>query len=106
MIKGIRIALCGLLLAATSSDALAQKFELLEYGKMDNWVVRNIKESAVIGGKKKTIYAIGPNMTINNNIFPNCGTCHDSVDRWYMPPDVIFSSIILKQYSLAGIWFP
>ena len=67
MIKGIRIALCGLLLAATSSDALAQKFELLEYGKMDNWVVRNIKESAVIGGKKKTIYAIGPNMTINNN---------------------------------------
>ena len=59
MIKGIRIALCGLLLAVTSSEVLAQKFELLEYGKMDNWVVRNIKESAVIGGKKKTIYAIG-----------------------------------------------
>lgn len=39
----------------------------LKYGNMDHWVIRNIKESAIIGGNQKTIYAVGPNMTLNGN---------------------------------------
>ena len=44
-----------------------EKVVPLKYGNMDHWVVRNIKESAIIGGNQKTIYAVGPNMTINGN---------------------------------------
>jgi hypothetical protein len=39
----------------------------LKYGNMDHWVIRNIKESAIIGGNQKTIYAVGPNMPLNGN---------------------------------------
>lgn len=48
--------------------ALSQKTELLPYGNMNSWVTRNIKESAIIGGNEKTIYAIGPDQTINGNV--------------------------------------
>lgn len=40
----------------------------LKYGNMDHWVVRNIKESGIIGGHQKTVYAVGPSMTINGNV--------------------------------------
>ena len=36
----------------------------LKYGNMDHWVIRNIKESAIIGGNQKTIYAVGPNIKV------------------------------------------
>lgn len=39
----------------------------LQYGDMQHWVTRHIKESGVIGGKTKTVYAIGPTQTINAN---------------------------------------
>ena len=44
-----------------------EKVVPLKYGNMDHWVIRNIKESAIIGGNQKTIYAVGPNMTLNGN---------------------------------------
>ena len=44
-----------------------EKVVPLKYGNMDHWVIRNIKESAIIGGNQKTIYAVGPNMTIHGN---------------------------------------
>ena len=53
------------LLAAMAANSFAQKFVPIAYGNMDHWVVRNIKESAIIGGNTKTIYAIGPSTTIN-----------------------------------------
>lgn len=37
----------------------------IPFGDMNRWVTRNIKESGVIGGKEKTVYAIGPTQTIN-----------------------------------------
>lgn len=43
------------------------RIEPIRYGDFQNWVTRNLKESAVIGGKTKTIYAIGPSRTINGN---------------------------------------
>lgn len=44
-----------------------EKEEPLPYGTMNHWTVRKIKESAVIGGHTKTLYAIGPDRTIEGN---------------------------------------
>lgn len=46
----------------------SEHFELLPYGDMDQWVVRYITESKILGGKTKTLYAIGPTDTIRENI--------------------------------------
>lgn len=51
------------LLAALPASAIT--LEPIKYGDMNSWVTRHIKESGVIGGKSKTVYAIGPNTTIN-----------------------------------------
>ena len=56
------------LLAAMAANSFAQKFVPVAYGNMDHWVVRNIKESGIIGGHQKTVYAVGPSMTINGNV--------------------------------------
>ena len=53
------------------SDGLQQsgnRVEYINFGKLDQWVTRNIKESGIIGGKTKVIYAIGPTQTINGNV--------------------------------------
>lgn len=42
----------------------AQKVEPIRYGDFQQWVVRKIPESRLIGGKQKTLYAIGPTDTI------------------------------------------
>ena len=38
------------------------------YGDMDQWVVRKISESAIIGGETKLLYEIAPHDTIKGNI--------------------------------------
>ena len=38
-----------------------------KYGNMDNWVIRSVKESGIIGGAQKTLYEVGPSMAINGN---------------------------------------
>ncbi len=65
-IRNLRILII-LLITATSVSVQAQKVETLPYGNFDSWVTRNIKESAVIGGDRKTLYEIGPAMTIDGN---------------------------------------
>ena len=35
--------------------AAQEKIEPVLYGNMDHWVVRNIKESGIIGGNAKTL---------------------------------------------------
>jgi hypothetical protein len=50
------------------------KIELLNFGNFDSWLIRNVKESAVIGGNTKTLYEIAPNGTWNNsNAYSNQG---------------------------------
>lgn len=53
------------LLSAPGSYAL--RLEPIKYGDFSHWIVRNISESKVIGGHKKTLYEIGPTQTINGN---------------------------------------
>ena len=44
------------------------------YGDMDNWVVREIHESGIIGGNTKWLYELGPSDTIvGNTAFRNMG---------------------------------
>lgn len=41
--------------------------EQLPYSDFDQWITRNIKESRLLGGKTKTVYAIGPEQTIDGS---------------------------------------
>lgn len=56
-----------LLLSACGTGVHAQTVELIPFGDFNNWVTRNIKESAIIGGQHKTVYAIAPNRTIDGD---------------------------------------
>lgn len=40
----------------------------IKYGDFENWTVREITESGIIGGKKKFTYVIGPQDSIKGNI--------------------------------------
>ncbi len=48
--------------------ASALTLEKIKFGDFSNWVTREITESKVIGGKTKTVYAIGPTQTIKGNV--------------------------------------
>lgn len=62
----------------------ALRLEPIKYGDFTNWVTRNINESKVIGGKTKTVYAIGPSKTINGNTaYSNQGGCPWSTSNVY-----------------------
>lgn len=63
--KAIFSALAALILGSAGASALT--LEPIPYGDMSNWITRHITESPVIGGKEKTVYAIGPNQTIDGN---------------------------------------
>lgn len=41
--------------------------EPIKYGNFNQWVTREIHESAIIGGHEKTLYEIGPTQTITGN---------------------------------------
>lgn len=60
------VLLAALMLAATSGVSAETK-EKVPYGDFEQWITRTIKESAVIGGKSKTLYEIGPTQTITGN---------------------------------------
>ncbi len=52
-----------LFLSLLSLATTASAQEQLKYSNFDSWLHRSIKESKIIGGKTKTLYEIGPNMT-------------------------------------------
>ncbi len=56
-----------LVCTATAGAQGSEKVVPIKYGNMDHWVVRSIKESAIIGGHTKEVYAVGPSMTITGN---------------------------------------
>ena len=57
------LAMLGLV-ALMGVSAHAEKVVPIAYGHFDQWVTRHIKESKIIGGEMKTVYAIGPTKTI------------------------------------------
>lgn len=57
------------------SDSIQiSKVEMIPFGDMNQWVDRQIKESAIIGGATKHVYAIAPTQTITDNrVYKNMG---------------------------------
>ena len=53
----------------------ALTIEPIKFGDMSQWVTRTVSESGAIGGKKKTLYEIGPTATIStpNKQYSNQG---------------------------------
>ena len=47
--------------------ANAQKVELVPFGDFENWTVRYIKESAILGGETRVNYVVAPKDTIREN---------------------------------------
>jgi len=45
-----------------------EKVVPVSFGNFETWTVRHIKESKIIGGKMRTLYAIAPTDTIDGNV--------------------------------------
>ena len=66
--KAIRLfAIIGLLAIGNGMLAQERWTEPIPYGDMDQWQVRYIRESKLLGGKTKTLYAIAPTDTVREN---------------------------------------
>lgn len=59
--------LSSLLILASLISASAETIVPIKYGDMNNWVTRHIKESGIIGGKQKNVYAVGPRRVIEGS---------------------------------------
>ena len=44
-----------------------QRIEPIPFGNMDEWIVRYLKESKILGGHTKTLYTLGATDTIREN---------------------------------------
>ena len=55
------------LLLLTNLLYAERTIEPVVYGDMDQWLVRYVKESKILGGQTKTLYAIAPQDTIRDN---------------------------------------
>lgn len=51
-------------LCSISMVAQPHKTELVPFGNLDQWVTREVKESGIIGGDTKKVYAVGPTSTL------------------------------------------
>ncbi|MBP6064369.1 PCMD domain-containing protein [Bacteroides sp.] len=70
-----RFVATGAFIWCCAASVLAQhKVEPIPFGNMDQWVTREIKESGIIGGNTKKVYAIGPTQTISStDAYKNLG---------------------------------
>lgn len=62
--KGLQLLLTLLLPLAS----LAQRYEKVPFGDFEQWAVRYITESKVIGGQERIVYMVGPSDTIRGNV--------------------------------------
>jgi hypothetical protein len=57
-----------ILLLLASQLAFGQRYEKVPFGDFEQWAVRYITESKVIGGQEKVVYMVGPTDTIRGNV--------------------------------------
>lgn len=67
MIRQIRLAALAAALLGIFAQADALTLEKIKFGDFSQWVTRDITESKVLGGNKKTVYAVGPTRRITGN---------------------------------------
>ncbi len=66
-----------------------ERIEPIPFGNMEQWAVRYIKESGLLGGKTKTLYVLAPTDTINDNVaFDFSKTCWGISNAWAAPASV------------------
>ncbi len=65
--KRLRITILASIILSSLAIMAQEKIEPIKYGDMEQWAVRHIKESALLGGKTKTLYVLAPTDTINGN---------------------------------------
>ena len=76
MIKGTNSKLMSLLLCIFMTVTASAEEELVKFGDFETWITREIKESVLVGGKKQTLYEVGPTGTFNGaRAFTNQGGC-------------------------------
>lgn len=64
-------------------NTFAQRTETVPFGDFEQWTVRNIKESAILGGETKTIYALAPADTVDRNeVFDYANTIWSSSNAY------------------------
>ena len=56
-----------ILLLLVSQLAFGQRTEKVPFGDFEQWMVRYVTESKIIGGQEKALYVIGPTDTIHSN---------------------------------------
>lgn len=56
-----------ILLLLISQLAFGQHYEKVSFGDFEQWTVRYVTESKIIGGQEKALYVIGPTDTIHSN---------------------------------------
>lgn len=56
-----------LLLFSSCLSIFAERIEPIPFGDMESWAVRYIRESKLLGGKTRTLYALAPTDTIREN---------------------------------------
>ncbi len=56
-----------ILLLLVSQLAYGQRYEKVPFGDFEQWTVRYVTESKIIGGQEKVLYVIGPTDTIHSN---------------------------------------
>lgn len=75
--KALFLAIACMLLSVVLADGdgvTSENVVPFAYGDMDNWIVREIHESGIIGGNTKWLYELGPSDTIvGNTAFRNMG---------------------------------
>lgn len=72
--KVLRLWTTGVVALCSTSLVAQHKTEVIPFGNMDQWVTREIKESGIIGGNTKQVFAIGPTQTIAGaNAYKNLG---------------------------------
>ncbi len=70
----LRRLMASLIIMGMALPAGALTLEKIKYGDFSQWVTRELTESKVLGGSKKTVYAVGPEKTIRGNVaYTNSG---------------------------------
>ena len=57
-----------LLVLLLTLTAFGQRYEKVPFGDFEQWAVRYVTESQIIGGEEKIVYMIGPTDTIRGNV--------------------------------------
>ena len=66
-----------------------ERIEPIKFGDMEQWLVRYIKESRLLGGKTKTLYALAPTDTIRKTaVFDFSNTCWGISNAYASPAGI------------------